>query len=109
MTHRVSALVLAAVLSLAGCTEPAAPTVNLHRAVEIGDIDQVSRHIYWKSDLGEPDARGDPPLHVAAREGFLDVLQVLLEAKVDVRRRCCYGLTPLMLACSEHRHQAVKA
>lgn len=105
MTHRVTALVLVAAVLLAGCTEPAAPTVNLHRAVEIGDIDQVSRHIYWKSDLDEPDARGDPPLHVAARAGRVAIARELALNGAEVGSRNIAGKTPLEVALAHGRTQ----
>lgn len=105
MTHRVTALVLVAAVLLAGCTEPAAPTVNLHRAVEIGDIDQVSRHIYWKSDLDEPDARGDPPLHVAARAGRVAIARELALNGAEVGARNIAGKTPLEVALAHGRTQ----
>lgn len=105
MKQCVSSLMLVAAMSLAGCTEPAAPTVNLHRAVEIGDIDQVSRHVYWKSGLDEPDARGDPPLHVAARAGRVAIARELALNGADVEARNAAGQTPLEVALAHGRTQ----
>jgi ankyrin repeat protein len=96
---------LLAALSLAGCTEPAEPTVNLHRAVEIGDIDQVSRHIYWKSNLDEPDAHGDPPLHVAARAGRVAITRELARNGADIEAPNAAGKTPLQVAIEHGRTQ----
>jgi ankyrin repeat protein len=97
-------MLVAAVL-LTGCTEPAEPTVNLHRAVEIGDIDQVSRHIYWKSDLDEPDAQGDPPLHVAARAGRVAITRELARNGADLEAPNTAGKTPLDVAFEHGRTQ----
>jgi ankyrin repeat protein len=97
-------MLVAAVL-LTGCTEPAEPTVNLHRAVEIGDIDQVSRHIYWKSDLDEPDAQGDPPLHVAARAGRVAITRELARNGADLEAPNAAGKTPLDVAFEHGRTQ----
>ena len=94
---------LTAALSLAGCMEPAAPTVNLHRAVEIGDIDQVSRHIYWKSNLDLPDAHGDPPLHVAARAGRVAITRELARKGADIGALNAAGKTPLEVALEHGR------
>ena len=94
---------LTAALSLAGCMEPAAPTVNLHRAVEIGDIDQVSRHIYWKSNLDLPDAHGDPPLHVAARAGRVAITRELARKGADIGALNAAGQTPLEVALEHGR------
>jgi ankyrin repeat protein len=79
--------------------------VNLHRAVEIGDIDQVSRHIYWKSDLGEPDAHGDPPLHVAARAGRVAITRELARNGADLEAPNAAGKTPLRVALENGRTQ----
>jgi ankyrin repeat protein len=83
--------------------EPAAPTVNLHRAVEIGDIDQVSRHIYWKSNLDLPDAHGDPPLHVAARAGRVAITRELARKGADIGALNAAGQTPLEVALEHGR------
>ncbi|NCC27055.1 MAG: ankyrin repeat domain-containing protein [Gammaproteobacteria bacterium] len=98
----------AAILLLAGCTEPAAPTVNLHRAVEIGDIDQVSRHAYWKSDMNQPNAHGDPPLHVAARAGRVAIARELAREGADVEATNADGKTPLHLALANGRTQMAR-
>ncbi|MFB1489488.1 MULTISPECIES: ankyrin repeat domain-containing protein [unclassified Thiocapsa] len=101
----VPTLLLIAALSLLGCTEPAAPTVNLHRAVEIGDIDQVSRHIHWKSDLDRPDAHGDPPLHVAARAGRVTIARELARKGGSIESLNAAGKTPLAVALEHGRTQ----
>ena len=103
MKNSVPTLMLTAALSLAGCMEPAAPTVNLHRAVEIGDIDQVSRHIYWKSNLDLPDAHGDPPLHVAARAGRVAITRELARKGADIGALNAAGKTPLEVALEHGR------
>ena len=103
MKNSVPTLMLTAALSLAGCTEPAAPTVNLHRAVEIGDLDQVSRHIDWKSNLDLPDAHGDPPLHVAARAGRVAITRELARKGADIGALNAAGKTPLEVALEHGR------
>ncbi|WP_296806884.1 ankyrin repeat domain-containing protein [Thiocapsa sp.] len=102
------ALMLVAALFLTGCSEPAEPTVNLHRAVEIGDIDQVSRHIYWKSDLAQPDAHGDPPLHVAARAGRVAIARALARNGADPAAPNAAGKTPLHVALEHGRTQVAE-
>ncbi|MCK7582871.1 MAG: ankyrin repeat domain-containing protein [Chromatiales bacterium] len=86
------------VLLLVACSEPAPPTLNLHRAVAVGDLDQVKRHVYWNTDVDQPDARGDYPLHVAARQGSVNVARALLKAGADPARRDAMGATPLQVA-----------
>ncbi|EGV20256.1 ankyrin repeat domain-containing protein [Thiocapsa marina] len=99
---------LIAAIVLTGCTEPSEPTVNLHRAVEIGDIDQVSRHIYWKSDLDEPDAGGDPPLHVAARAGRVAITRELARNGADIEAPNAAGRAPLDVALQNGRTQVAE-
>ncbi|KAI9134650.1 ankyrin repeat domain-containing protein [Acaryochloris sp. CCMEE 5410] len=48
-----------------------------------------------------PDAGNtDPPLYCAAGEGFLGIVQLLIEAGADVNIRSSDGLTPLMSAAA---------
>lgn len=92
-----SALILALPL-LVACSEPAPPTLNLHRAVAIGDLDQIKRHLHWGTDLNQADAAGDGPLHVAARQGNVASARLLLRGGADPQRRNAQGHTPLQLA-----------
>ena len=65
----------------------AAPTVPLYRALQVGDLDQVKRHIYHGSDINSPDAQGEYPLHVAARNGQIAIARALVDhrARLDIR------------------------
>lgn len=101
----VRALALLASLALFGCTEPAEPTVNLNRAVEIGDIDQIRRHIHWKSNLNAPNAEGDSPLHVAARAGRVAIARVLARNGAQLDSPNLKGQTPLFVALAHGRTQ----
>ena len=94
---------------LFACSEPARPTVNLHRAVAIGDLDQVKRHVYWNTDVDQPDALGDYPLHVAARQGSVNITRALLEAGADPSVRDSAGATPLQTALLTGKTQVAKA
>ncbi|MTW20892.1 ankyrin repeat domain-containing protein [Allochromatium palmeri] len=96
------------VFLLVACSEPARPTVNLHRAVGIGDLDQVKRHVYWDTDLDQPNAQGDYPLHVAARQGSVNVTRALLEAGADPSVRDAAGATPLQVALLTGKTQVAK-
>ncbi len=83
---------------LVACSEPAPPTLNLHRAVAVGDLDQIKRHLYWGTALNQPDAAGDYPLHVAARQGNVAIVRLLLQGGADPLRTDAQGHTPLYLA-----------
>jgi hypothetical protein len=87
-----------AIVPLSGCDEPPQPTVNLYRAVHIGDLDQIKRHLYWKTDINQPGPDGDFPIHVAVSQGRVAIARELLRhgARVDVRDTL--GRTPLHVA-----------
>ena len=103
LPRRLTLIILA--LALVACTEPSPPTVGLDRAVRVGDLDQIKRHIHWGSDLDQPNAEGDPPLHVAARDGRVAIARELIRRGADVERQNALGATPLAVALANGRTQ----
>ena len=96
--------ILAVVLNLvAACSQPQPPTVPLYRALQVGDLDQVKRHLAHGSPIDRPDANGDLPLHVAAGAGQVAIARALLDngARLDVVD--AQGHTPLHLALANGR------
>jgi ankyrin repeat protein len=93
----ILALLLLALI-LIGCTEPARPTISLYRAIQVGDLDQIKRHIRWGTDLNQPDPNGDLPLHVAARAGQVSIARELAGNGADLEARNKAGETPMDLA-----------
>ncbi len=91
------------VAMLAACSPPQLPTVPLYRALQVGDLDQIKRHLYHGSEINSADGAGDYPLHVAARNAQVAITRVLLDhgAKLDVRD--ANGRTPLHLALAGGR------
>ena len=71
---------------LVACSDPQPPTLPLYRALQLGDLDQVKRHLAQGSDINSPDGAGDYPLHVAARNAQVAIVRLLLEhgARADV-------------------------
>ncbi len=98
LTPALTAVVCVIVLTLGGCGQPPRPTVNLDRAVRIGDLDQVERHLYWGTDADRPGPDGDYPLHVAAGQGKVVILRELLDDGVSTSPRDRLGRTPLHVA-----------
>jgi len=96
---------LVSVFLLAGCSEPPKPTINLYRAIHIGDLDQIKRHIYWGTDVNQPDPQGETPLHVAARRGRLIIARELLKSGADPNARNRAGETPLQVALTGGKTQ----
>jgi hypothetical protein len=102
-TLALSAVLLLALL-LGGCGRPA-PTVNLHRAVQVGDLPQIERHIEHGTDLDQPDANGDRPLHIAARAGQVAIARELAEHGASVVALDGSGQTPMALALRHGKTQ----
>lgn len=100
------ALITAGLLS--ACDDPPQPTINLYRAVQIGDLDQIKRHLFWKTDINRPGPDGDYPLHVAVGQGRVAIARELLEhgARVDVRD--AQGRTPLHVALAQGKVPAAE-
>jgi ankyrin repeat protein len=93
---------------LVACSRPQPPTVPLYRALQVGDLDQIKRHVYHGSDVNSPDAAGDYPIHVAARNGQVAIARVLLDhgARLDVRD--VKGRTPVHLALTAGRTEVAE-
>ena len=85
-------------LFLVACSEPQPPTINLYRAVHIEDIDQVERNLFWNAKVDQPGPDGQTPLHVAARQGSLVVIGMLLKHGADTESMDRQGHTPLAAA-----------
>lgn len=82
----------------AGCSGPPAPSISLYRAIQIGDLDQIKRHIRAATDLDQPDANGDLPLHVAARAGQVTIARELARSGASLNGLNRAGQTPMDLA-----------
>ncbi|MEY6431156.1 ankyrin repeat domain-containing protein [Thioalkalicoccus limnaeus] len=91
-------LLLLTSLGLSGCGEPARPTVNLDRAVDIGDLDQLRRHLYWGTDINRPNTDGNYPLHVAANAGRVTIARELVRSGAHLDARDSSDRTPLETA-----------
>jgi ankyrin repeat protein len=94
-----------ALLTISGCTEPDRPTISLYRAVHVGDINQLERHLHWGADVNAPDPDGNMPLHVASARGRLIVARMLLDGGAEVDARNRDGQTPLYVALMNGRTQ----
>ena len=86
---------------LTGCGEPPKPTVNLYRAVHVGDLDQIKRHLFWGTDVNQPGPDGDFPLHVAVEQGQVAIAKELLKHGAETDVRDALGRTPLYVALAD--------
>jgi hypothetical protein len=101
----LSALML---LALTACSEPPRPTVNLYQAVYTGDLDQLKRNIYWGTDVNQPDANGNFPLHVAAGAGRVAIARELADNGADLQAVNAAGRTPLQVALHDGKTQVAR-
>jgi ankyrin repeat protein len=102
-----AALVLGAFV-MAACSEPEPPTINLYRAIHIGDLHQIKRHLFWGTEINQPGPDGDLPLHVAARRGRVVIASELLAHGAEVDARNGAGRTPLQVALIEGKTQLAR-
>ncbi len=88
-----------------GCSEQDKPTIGLYVAIKRGDIDQIERHIFWKTDINQLNIDGQTPLHESARAGRLIVAKLLLNNGADPNKLNLAGKTALFLALKSGRVQ----
>ncbi|MGD2136206.1 MAG: ankyrin repeat domain-containing protein [Gemmatimonadales bacterium] len=72
--------------------------MELRRAVEEGDAARVDALLQRNVSADVPDAGGQTPLFLAARDGHTEIARLLLEAGADPNHGDHYGTTPLMYA-----------
>jgi ankyrin repeat protein len=95
-------------LPLSACTEPDRPTIGLYLAVQRGDLDQIERHVFWGSDINQPDVDGHMPLHVAAEQGRWPVAKLLIKHGADINALDRDGHSPVYIALMAGRTQVVQ-
>ncbi len=98
MQIKLVLLLSVSLIILTACSKPEPPTINLYRAVHVGDIDQIGRNRYWDADVNQPGPDGLTVLHVAARKGSLVIVKMLLEHGADKEALNNQGHTPLASA-----------
>lgn len=108
MYRLMPAALLLMALALAGCQEPSRPTMSMDRAVSSSDLDQLKRHLYWKSNVNLADLNGDFPLHVAARNGRVTIARELVTHGADPGVLNRHGKTPLEVALANGKTQVAQ-
>ena len=91
-------LAVVTLLLSAACTNPDPPTINIHRAVQIGDLDQLERNLNWDANVNEPGPNGLTPLHRAAEKGSLVMSRILVTHGADLTAVDPQGHTPVVKA-----------
>jgi ankyrin repeat protein len=101
-------LVALGALLVAGCSEPSQPTINLYRAIQVGDLDQIKRHLYWGTDINTPDLDGEMPLHVAAARNRVVIARQLLDHGAAIDAVNAAGETALYVALKYGKTQVAE-
>ena len=95
--------------STASETSTNPPSIDIHTATLLGDIDAVHQHINAGSDLNKKDDYGSSPLIIAATFGKTEVARALIEAGADLNITNNDGSTPLHTAAFLCRIEIVEA
>ncbi|NNJ90102.1 MAG: ankyrin repeat domain-containing protein, partial [Gammaproteobacteria bacterium] len=90
---------------LINCGQPDQPTIGLYVAIKRGDIDQVERHIFWKTDINSLNIDGQTPLHESAINGRIIISQLLLKNGADINKQNKNDQTALDIALLNGRTQ----
>jgi len=85
------------------------PSVDIHTATFLGNLDAVRQHINAGSDLNVKDQYGSTPLIIATTFGKTEVAKSLIEAGADMNITSNDGSTPLHTAAFFCRTEIVKA
>jgi ankyrin repeat protein len=98
MSNRIAIIISLCFVVLSSCSKQPEPTITLSRAVQVGDIDQLERNLYWGADVNKADAKGLTPLHVAAQKGSLVMSRILVKNQADLEQLDPQGHTALLKA-----------
>ena len=92
---------IAAVL-LVGC----GPSVDIHEAAMMGNIEAVKQHLAAGADVNAKTMWGRTPLHWATAEGHKEIAELLIAEGADVNVVADAGDTPLDQAI-EYNHPEI--
>lgn len=109
MKKVTKAILIITLFAIAGCGKQDTPSVSLHTAALLGNIDAIKQHIKFGSDLNKKDEYGSSPLIVAITFGKTEVAKALIEAGADMTITNKHGATPLHLAAFFCRIEIVEA
>ena len=87
-------IVLASVVAAAGSDSA------LVGAVKSGDVKAVRAALQQGAAVSAAESDGSTALHEAVRRENLDMVDLLLAARADVKAANRYNITPLSLACA---------
>ncbi len=100
-----TALCAFTLLLISGCVTT--PEEKLRQAVVDGNLLRVRTFLEQGVNAQTADARGITPLHLAAKHGHRNMVEVLLERVSAVNLKSQDGITPLSIAVQEGRRELV--
>ena len=79
-------------------------------ACENRKLNAVKLLLQYNVDMYIFNQRGASALHLICEDGFNDILEILIENKIDIniRSKCQFEYTPLMIACQQGHRETVK-
>ncbi len=104
--HTLIAILLCS--ALIACDAQDRPTISLYLAAQRSDLDQLERHLHWRSDINQPFPDGHYPLHVVAKQGKISLLAALLKHQATLTVQNASGLTPVDSAILHGHIQAAE-
>lgn len=85
------------------------PTLDIHAATFMGNLEAIDQHIKAGSDLNEKDQYGSTPLTIAATFNKTDAAIALINAGADLNMKSADGSTPLHTSSFFCRKEIVEA
>lgn len=85
------------------------PSLDIHAATFMGNLEVVDQHIKAGSDLNKKDQYGSTPLTIAATFNKTEVALALINAGADVNMQSADGSTPLHTSAFFCRIEIVEA
>ena len=86
--HRFGAMIFTSMILLISpsCSKPERPSITLHEAARQGNLEQLQRHLYWGCDVNAVISDYHTPLGLAAENGHVDVVKLLISKGADINR-----------------------
>ncbi len=85
------------------------PSLDIHAATFMGNLEAVNQHIKARSDLNKKDQYGSTPLTIAATFNKTEVAIALINAGADLNMQSTDGSTPLHTSAFFCRIEIVEA
>ena len=86
----------------------AKPSISIHKAASVGNIEAVKQHLTAGMDVDARDKQDKTPLQHAAYWGHKEIVELLIAKGADVNAKINDGTSPLHIAANADRKEAVE-